>query len=117
MRLHQRLAEKDSSAAGANRSALVRKPSQPREGAVYWKLPRSSLSAPTSAKETHRRVALRTAVFIVGTLSLVAILLSAIMLVKRKALHERFLRRKGRNGSVYYVKAHTNPVEDYNQNA
>lgn len=61
--------------------------------------------------------ALRTAVFIVGTLSLVAILLSAIMLVKRKALHERFLRRKGRNGSVYYVKAHTNPVEDYNQNA
>lgn len=61
--------------------------------------------------------ALRTAVFIVGTLSLVAILLSAIMLVKRKALHERFLRRKGRNGSVYYVKAHTNPVEDFNQNA
>ncbi|CAN8006038.1 unnamed protein product [Ixodes hexagonus] len=61
--------------------------------------------------------ALRTAVFVVGTLSLVAILLSAILLVKRKALHERFLRRKGRNGSVYYVKAHTNPVEDYHPNA
>lgn len=65
-------------------------------------------------ESSKQRSSLRTAVVVVGSISVAAILLSAILLVKRKALHQRFLGRKGRNGSVYYVKAHTNPVDDQN---
>lgn len=61
--------------------------------------------------------AYRTGVLVVGALSISAILLSAILLVKRKQLYNRFLSRKNRNGSVYYVKAHTNPVDGYEPNA
>ncbi|XP_077518755.1 uncharacterized protein LOC144128861 isoform X1 [Amblyomma americanum] len=72
---------------------------------------------PDSREAREQSSTFRTGVLVVGALSISAILLSAILLVKRKNLYHRFITRKNRNGSVYYVKAHTNPVDGFEPSA
>ncbi|XP_037284874.2 uncharacterized protein LOC119177774 isoform X2 [Rhipicephalus microplus] len=80
-------------------------------------VPDEVFACPSLRVEREQSSTFRTGVLVVGALSISAILLSAILLIKRKNLYQRFMSRKNRNGSVYYVKAHTNPVDGFDPSA